>query len=103
MSEKKTGTNALLDYRADAAQRYVLSLDVLRRRGNEYFAHAEMKAPHVLQFQGRTGTRRPQAAAPGELLPGAGRSRRRAPRSIRTSRRSSSSIRAPATAPASAA
>ncbi|MDI9847542.1 DUF3141 domain-containing protein [Rhodoblastus sp. 17X3] len=51
MSEKKTATNALLDYWSDAAQRYVLSFDVLRRRGNEYFAHAEMKAPHVLSFK----------------------------------------------------
>ncbi|WP_296709392.1 DUF3141 domain-containing protein, partial [Rhodoblastus sp.] len=51
MSEKKAGTNALLDYWADAAQRYVLSLYVLRQRGNDYFSHAEMKAPHVLSFK----------------------------------------------------
>jgi hypothetical protein len=51
MSEKKPRTNALLDYWTDAAQRYVLSFDVLRRRGNDYFDHAEMKAPHVLRFE----------------------------------------------------
>ena len=51
MSDKQTGTNALLDYWTDAAQRYVLSLDVLRQRGNDYVAHAAMKAPNVLSFE----------------------------------------------------
>ncbi|MDR3438075.1 DUF3141 domain-containing protein, partial [Telmatospirillum sp.] len=51
MSEKKTGHNALMEYWTDAAQRYVLSLDVLRQRGNDYVAHAAMKAPNVLSFE----------------------------------------------------
>ena len=51
MSDRKTANNALLDYWTDAAQRYVLSLDVLRQRGNDYVAHAALKAPHVLSFR----------------------------------------------------
>jgi pimeloyl-ACP methyl ester carboxylesterase len=42
--------NPLQDYLTDAAQRWVLSLDVLRQRGNEHFDHAAMKAPNVLNF-----------------------------------------------------
>jgi hypothetical protein len=42
--------NALQDYLTDAGQRWLLSLDVLRERGNEHFAHAAMTAPHVLNF-----------------------------------------------------
>ncbi|KRB62178.1 hypothetical protein ASE04_20120 [Rhizobium sp. Root708] len=40
----------VFDYALDAAQRSVLFLDVMRKRGNQYRAHAEMTAPHVLSF-----------------------------------------------------
>ncbi|MBX5236909.1 DUF3141 domain-containing protein [Rhizobium sp. NLR22b] len=39
-----------LDYVLDAAQRSVLFWDVMRKRGNQYRAHAEATAPHVLSF-----------------------------------------------------
>ena len=38
------------DYALDAAQRSVLFWDVMRKRGNQYRAHAEATAPHVLSF-----------------------------------------------------
>jgi pimeloyl-ACP methyl ester carboxylesterase len=38
------------DYTLDAAQRSVLFWDVMRKRGNQYRAHAEATAPHVLSF-----------------------------------------------------
>jgi pimeloyl-ACP methyl ester carboxylesterase len=44
------GSTPLQDYLTDAAQRWTLSLDVLRQRGNEHFDHAAMKAPNVLNF-----------------------------------------------------
>ena len=102
MSEKKTGSNTLLDYWTDAAQRYVLSLDVLRQRGNDYFAHAAMKAPNVLNFKvelvmdGRKLERPVNYLLTRVIKP-------EGVQSILASRRSSSSIPARATAPASAA
>src|SRR3954464_10601487 len=39
-------------YWADAWQRGVLYLDVMRRRGNQYHEHMAQKAPHVLSFAG---------------------------------------------------
>ena len=39
-------------YWADAWQRGVLYLDVMRRRGNQYHEHMAEKAPHVLSFTG---------------------------------------------------
>ncbi len=51
MSDLKNPVSAFQDYWTDAAQRWILSLDVLRRRGNEHFEHAAMKAPHVLDFK----------------------------------------------------
>ncbi|WP_374546321.1 DUF3141 domain-containing protein [Rhodoblastus sp.] len=50
MSEQKIPSNALQDYWTDAAQRWVLSLDVLRQRGDNHFTHAAMTAPNVLTF-----------------------------------------------------
>ncbi len=38
------------DYALDAAQRSVLYLDVMRKRGNQYRVHANATAPHVLSF-----------------------------------------------------
>ncbi|NWG22880.1 MAG: DUF3141 domain-containing protein [Pseudorhodoplanes sp.] len=42
---------AASDYATDAAQRWILFLDVLRQRGNGYREHAAKAAPHVLNFQ----------------------------------------------------
>jgi pimeloyl-ACP methyl ester carboxylesterase len=42
---------AAAEYATDAAQRWVLFLDVLRQRGNAYREHAEETAPNVLEFQ----------------------------------------------------
>jgi hypothetical protein len=39
------------DYWIDAAQRTVLFIDVLRRRGNDHFEHGARKAPNVLSFR----------------------------------------------------
>ena len=38
------------DYWTDAWQRWILTLDVLRRRGNTYLEQSEKNAPHVLTF-----------------------------------------------------
>ena len=61
---------AAADYTLDAWQRGILFLDVLRQRGNQYFEHMAMRAPNVLHFDARSGARRPQAAAAGQLCPG---------------------------------
>jgi hypothetical protein len=45
------GINELLDYWADAWQRSILLLDVLRQRGNNCVEHNARKAPHVLSFE----------------------------------------------------
>src|SRR3954447_19218721 len=39
-----------VEYMADAGQRSVLFLDVMRRRGDQYREHAARTAPHVLQY-----------------------------------------------------
>ena len=51
MSEPKDLFSAFQSYWTDAAQRAVLSLDVLRQRGNDHFEHAASKAPNVLDFK----------------------------------------------------
>lgn len=43
-------TGLAFDYALDAFQRGVLFWDVMRKRGNQYRAHAEATAPHVLSF-----------------------------------------------------
>ena len=40
-----------LEYIADAAQRSVLFLDVMRQRGNQYREHLAETAPHVLEYK----------------------------------------------------
>ena len=95
--------NSAVDYMIDAAQRSVLFWDVMRQRGNQYREHLAETAPHVLEYEVELVARWPHARAAGQLHPGAGSSRREASKSIRNAGRSSSSIRAPATAPASAA
>lgn len=42
---------ASYEYAADAAQRSLLFLDVMRQRGNAYREHAAETAPHVLEFK----------------------------------------------------
>ena len=91
------------EYWIDAWQRSILSLDVLRQRGNIYQEQSAKNAPNVLSLPVRARPRRTDPAAAGQLHAGAHRLRRQAPRWIRRSRRSSSSTRAPATVRASAA
>ena len=45
------GMNAAYEFATDAAQRWILFLDVLRQRGNGYRQHAAKTAPHVLEFE----------------------------------------------------
>ena len=40
-----------MEYFADAAQRSILFLDVMRQRGNAFREHAAQTAPHVLDYQ----------------------------------------------------
>src|SRR5690242_917245 len=42
---------ALHDYCVDTAQRWILFLDVLRQRGNNYLEISARTAPHVLTFK----------------------------------------------------
>lgn len=44
-------TNGALSYAVDAAQRWILFLDTLRRRGLQYEDHIAQQAPHVLDYQ----------------------------------------------------
>ena len=44
-----------LDYMADAAQRTILFLDVMRQRGNAYREHLKETAPHVLDYEAKLG------------------------------------------------
>jgi pimeloyl-ACP methyl ester carboxylesterase len=44
------GLDPVSEYWLDAWQRSILTLDVLRQRGNIYFEHKEEAAPHVLDF-----------------------------------------------------
>ena len=95
--------NFVQEYWVDAWQRSILSLDVLRERGNIYLEHNAQNAPNVLSFAVRA---RSATAAPcrGRSTTCSSAScRRRTGRSIRPSRPSSSSIRAPAMGLASAA
>ncbi len=43
-------TRAAYDYSVDAAQRSILFMDVLRKRGNIYFQHLKARQPPVLTF-----------------------------------------------------
>jgi pimeloyl-ACP methyl ester carboxylesterase len=44
------GFSSIADYWVDAAQRSVLFLDVMRRRGNQYREHLAETVPHVLNY-----------------------------------------------------
>ena len=78
MSDRKTANNPLLDYWTDAAQRYVLSLDVLRQRGNDYVAPCGTKAPHVLTFTVGADDRRPHSCRARSITAWSGSFRPRA-------------------------
>jgi hypothetical protein len=43
-------TNPLQEYWLDACQRWILTLDVLRQRGNSYLEQRERISPEVLNF-----------------------------------------------------
>ena len=47
------GWSDLEDYQRDAEQRAILMLDVMRRRGEGYRAHAAEPAPNVLDYEAR--------------------------------------------------
>ena len=96
-------TNPALDiwsYWLDACQRGILFLDVLQQRSKQYEEHAAKPTPHVLKFgvelvmDGRNLSR-PVNYVLARVTP------LRASRSTRRSGRSSSSIRALVTGPAS--
>jgi pimeloyl-ACP methyl ester carboxylesterase len=44
------GANPVLEYWVDACQRFILTLDVLRQRGNDYLEQAARISPSVLNF-----------------------------------------------------
>jgi pimeloyl-ACP methyl ester carboxylesterase len=75
--ENWPGMGAIGEYWLDAWQRAVLSLDVLRERGNTYLEHSTKEAPHVLGFEaelvrdGRT-LERPVNYALVRIIPPAG-------------------------------
>jgi hypothetical protein len=50
MMSLSTALGPLGEYWADAWQRWILTLDVLRERGNIYFEHKSRAVPHVLGF-----------------------------------------------------
>ena len=95
--------NFVQEYWIDAWQRSILFLDVLRQRGNIYLEQSAKNAPHVLSFEaelvldGRT-LPRPVNYVLVRIVPPAGTTIDPA-----QARRSSWSIRAPATGRASAA
>lgn len=66
-----------VDYAVDAGQRWLITLDTLRQRGNQYFEHEAAGLPPVLNFEYRTlidarTLEPPVAYALLELLPPAG-------------------------------
>ena len=96
--------NFIQEYWIDAWQRSILSLDVLRQRGNTYLEHrAPRTRRNVLSFPFELVLRRPDPAAAGQLHAGAHRPAGRHRDRPGASRRSSWSTRAPVTARASAA
>ena len=96
------GLNFFQEYWIDAWQRSILTLDVLRQRGNTYLEQKDRTAPHVLTFEfevvrdGRT-LPRPVNYVLVRIVPPADTS------PIPPSHPSLSSIRGPDTVPASAA
>ena len=97
------GATSVIDYWVDAWQRSILLLDVLRQRGNNYLEHNAREAPHVLSFDAELVLDGRTLPRPVNYALGADCSADRHCGSTRASGRSSSSTRAPGTAPASAA
>ena len=65
--------NFIQEYWIDAWQRSILSLDVLRQRGNTYLEQSAKNAPNVLSFPVRARPRRTDPAAARQLHAGAHR------------------------------
>ena len=95
--------DAALTYWMDTIQRCMLFADTLRERGNVYQRQAASKVPQRPQLQGRARRRRPHAGAARQLRAGPDHAAGGRRRSTAASGPSSSSIRAPAMGPASAA
>ena len=92
-----------VEYWTDAWQRSVLILEALNERGNIHLAQAAKEVPERAELR-RTNSSSTGASCRARSTTGSCASfRPRAPPSIRRSRRSSWSIRAPATGRASAA
>ncbi len=94
---------AATEYATDAAQRWVLFLDVMRQRGNAYREHAAQTAPNVLDYKGELVIDGRKLERPVNYLSGADRPAGRMSMIENQRGPSSSSTRAPGTAPASAA
>ena len=73
MTQSKS-VDFIQEYWIDAWQRSILTLDVLRQRGNIYLEQSAKNAPNVLSFAVRARPRRPHPAAAGQLHAGAHRS-----------------------------
>ena len=50
----EVATNPLQEYWVDACQRFILTLEVLRQRGNNYLEQAARISPSVLKFAAET-------------------------------------------------
>ena len=81
----------------------ILFWDTMRQRGNNFRRAHARRAAAGAALRLRDGARRPQVRAPGQLCAGAHRAARRRDGRSRSGGPTSSSIRAPATARASAA
>ena len=62
-------TNPVQEYWVDACQRWLLTLDVLRQRGNSYLEQKKLISPAVLSFPVRGCAGRTNVRSPGELRP----------------------------------
>ena len=63
--------NFIQEYWLDAWQRSILTLDVLRQRGNTYLEQSAKNAPNVLELPVRARARRPQPSPARQLRAGA--------------------------------
>ncbi len=54
MSADRNLAEDLVEYITDASQRAVMTMDILRKRGNQYFEHTEAGCPPVLHFDYET-------------------------------------------------
>ena len=79
MTTTQVPGNDATTYMVDAWQRAILTLDVLRERGNQYLEHDRTGNPPVLVFDSETRDRRPQPGAAGQLRAAAHQAARRRP------------------------